>query len=278
MRNAITTVLFLLVLLAGCVPVTQQAALPETPNVTANTAQPVVEPAPEEQATEEVTKEGTLLVAITDKALGNITSVKLKVLSASAYNKEKSFWTTVTDADMVVDLIELNKKSIEKLYGNKSLPEGEYSMMKLKIADVKVTRNNKEEEAFLPSGELKIQLPFKIEADSETKITLDFDADESLHTTGDGKIIFAPVIHVKSGNQEIAVRMNEKGELGSKGLDAKKEFLIQNNKIVEMQDTPLQGKQPLLPKPTTLEEKFAALHESVIEIGEGEKKTVVVQE
>lgn len=198
-------------------------------------------------------KEGVLLISITGKALslGNITSVKVKVLSASAYHKEKTFWTTVNDADVVIDLLELKKKSIEQVYGNKSLPEGNYSMLKLKIGDVKVTRNDKEEDAFLPSGELKIQMPIHIDADQQTKVTLDFVVDESLHKTGDGKIIFAPVLHVKSGKQKLFISMNEK----------KSEL----------------EKQPLLPKPTTIDEKMAALDESVIEIGEGEKKTVVVQ-
>ncbi|MBI4016283.1 MAG: DUF4382 domain-containing protein [Candidatus Aenigmarchaeota archaeon] len=225
----------------------------------------------EKPAEKELPKEGLLTISITDisitdkaLSLGNITSVKLKVLSASAYHKEKAFWTTISDADTVFDLFELKKKSIEQVYGNKSLPEGDYSMLKLKIADVKVTRNNKEEDAFLPSGELKIQMPFKIEAELQTKITIDFIADDSLHMTSDGKIIFAPVLHARSGRQEISVGMNEKGELGAERMDRKKDFTIQNNKIVL--------------KPTTMDEKFAALHESVVELGEGEKKTVVVQD
>ena len=267
---------FLLFLLAACLP----AAVPELveQNASAEIADTTADNT-EIEAVQTQTKEGTLVIAITDKALslGNITSVKIKVLSASAYNKEKAFWTTISDADMVVDLLELKKNSLEKVYGNKSLQEGEYSMLKLKISDVKVMRNNKEEDAFLPSGELKIQSSFRIDAEQQTKITLDFIADESLHLTGDGKIIFAPVIHVKTGKQEISIGMNEKGELGTGRIDAKKEFLIQNNKIVEKQAAQ-QNKQPLLPKPTTIDEKFAALHESVVEIGEGEKKTVVVED
>ena len=266
--------MFCFVLLFGCLPVAPPVQIES--NISTVESGSTDKP----EVIQEPAKEGTLLIAITDKApnLGNITSVKLKVLSAAAYHKEKAFWTTVSDADVMVDLLELKKKSIEQLYGNKSLSEGDYSMLKLKIADVKVTRNNKEEDAFLPSGELKIQMSFKIEAEKQTKITIDFVADQSLHITGDGKIIFAPVLHVRSGKQDVSVGMNEKGEISAGRMDSKKDFIIENNKLVEKMQANQIEKQHLLPKPTTIEEKFAALHESVVEIGEGEKKTVVIQD
>ncbi|MBI4148436.1 DUF4382 domain-containing protein [Candidatus Woesearchaeota archaeon] len=245
----------------------------------------------------EPVKEGVLFVTIADKALDmkNVSSVKIKILSASVYHKDKEYWTTVSDEDVVIDLLQLKADDVEKIYGNKSLPEGEFSQVKLKVADVKVTVNGKEQDAFLPSGELKMQVPVVVEADRQSLVTIDFVADESLHVTGDGKIIFAPVIHARSkkdivfSEQPKGVRvsketpvkaamlsMNDKGELGAEKLDVKKDWTIEGNKVVERK--PAEKTRIELPHPTTSAEKSAAMKEAVVEIAEGEKKVVVIQD
>jgi len=46
----------------------------------------------------------------------------------------------------------------------------------------------------LPSGELKIVGTFDIEPETRTILTIDFDAEDSLVFTGEGKVIFKPVV------------------------------------------------------------------------------------
>lgn len=55
--------------------------------------------------------------------------------------------------------------------------------------------------ATLPSDKLKIIGNFDVEQDGTTTITLDFDADKSLVITGEGKILFKPVVKLLVGER-----------------------------------------------------------------------------
>ena len=55
----------------------------------------------------------------------------------------------------------------------------------------------------LPSDKLRIPLNTILEANKTRAIVLDFDADESLHRTGNNKIIMLPVIHLQEKEADI---------------------------------------------------------------------------
>jgi plastocyanin len=59
-----------------------------------------------------------------------------------------------------------------------------------------VTLNGEEKTAKLPSGKIDINIAFTIAANKTHLVSFDFNLNDSLHITGDGQIIMAPVIKV----------------------------------------------------------------------------------
>ena len=78
-----------------------------------------------------------------------------------------------------------------------NLSSGRYGQVKLEISGVVVTDSYGDHEAKLPSGDLKIVDGFEVLENSTTAVTFDFRADQSLHVTGNGLYILAPVVYVQ---------------------------------------------------------------------------------
>jgi plastocyanin len=114
------------------------------------------------------------------------------------------------------------------------MPEGRYTQLRLNVTSLRVFKDSRIHEAKLPSGELKFVRGFDVRAGETTAITLDFDAEKSLHETGAGQYIFLPVIRldithdadvvpaeggrarIKGTAESSEHAMNEKGEVGPK--------------------------------------------------------------
>src|SRR3989344_5492011 len=81
------------------------------------------------------------------------------------------------------------------------------------VSSVFITvKNRVSEEAKLPSGELKIIASIVVSADKTSTMVFDFIADKSLHMTGSGKIIFAPVVKIQKTNN-VSVELTSKNEI-----------------------------------------------------------------
>ncbi len=87
---------------------------------------------------------------------------------------------------------------------------GNFTQIRLVVESVKVTfvgADNKEytEDATVPSGKIKFVHPFNITTTDIKQLLFDFDAAQSINVTGNGKVLFKPVIKLtvneKSGDK-----------------------------------------------------------------------------
>jgi hypothetical protein len=142
---------------------------------------------------------GRVVFAITDAAadMGAVSSVEMTIDSVQARNKAGA-WVSVSSAQQTYDLLELKANGETALLADATLPEGEYEEIRLQVSDVVVTDAQGEHDAKLPSGELKLKGEFTASGDATAAATLDFVADESLHVTGNGKYVMAPVVRVET--------------------------------------------------------------------------------
>ena len=148
------------------------------------------------------TVQGKLVLGITDAAaqMGSISSVVVTVSSVDIHNETEG-WINVSDQTKDYDLLVLKQSGMVSLLANTNVTAGTYDQVRLNISKVLVVENGTQKEAKLPSGELKIFGNIIVEADKTSTAVFDFIADESLHVTGDGKIIFMPVIKLQKHTQ-----------------------------------------------------------------------------
>ena len=102
-------------------------------------------------------------------------------------------WETVIQGSRSFELLEL-RGGIEKVLGSKQLKAGHYTQIRLDIEEVIVTVDGENRIATLPSGKLKLVSSLTIEEGMKTALILDFDAEQSVVITGQGKVIFKPVV------------------------------------------------------------------------------------
>ena len=143
---------------------------------------------------------GKVYVAITDAAasLDNISEIRMTVSKVEMHSEAEG-WVTVSSDSRTFNLLELKSSGEFMLAGEADVAAGTYNQTRLMVDKIEVEKKDgTKSEAKLPSGELKIVGNVVVNADSDSSVTLDFLADQSLHATGRGEFIFAPVIKVES--------------------------------------------------------------------------------
>lgn len=138
--------------------------------------------------------QGRAVFAITDVAadMGSVTSVNVTIDSVQAHNAAQG-WVNVSSAPQTYDLLKLKAEGSKALLADVNMAPGAYQQVRLVISNVTVT-DTSVHEAKLPSGELKIVGGFNVSENSTSAIVFDFIASDSLHVTGKGEYIFAPVV------------------------------------------------------------------------------------
>ena len=128
---------------------------------------------------------------------------------------EAKGWTTVKlSGEQTVDLLELKAQGVQSLLADVELDVDNYTELRLDISTVVITDANGTHEAKLPSGVLRIKGDMEVTADSTSTATFDFIADESLHITGNGEYILAPVVQLETKeNVEVEVSADSKVEI-----------------------------------------------------------------
>lgn len=164
----------------------------------AASAEPSAEPeaSPSAEATPEASPsaEETLSTLKADKGQGNPTSAATADPVASL-EEEKSWIKLAVTLPMPVDLLTLKDRLAD--LGLAELPAGKYTQIRLKVTSAQVVlQDGSTHGVKIPSGTLKLVHPFTIEAGSQTLMTLDFDAEKSVHKTGNGQYQMKPVIKV----------------------------------------------------------------------------------
>lgn len=116
---------------------------------------------------------------------------------------------TLTDQTRTIDLLQLQDGVDSTLAEGVTVPEGEYTQLRLVLKDSTganyvITNSAEKQNLQVPSGAqsgIKIVLPGEVEVENdgdEFAVTLDFDAEDSFVETGNGQYNFKPTVRVKS--------------------------------------------------------------------------------
>jgi hypothetical protein len=144
-------------------------------------------------------RSGSLEVWVTDDRPAEISSVEVTVSEVQVHmagddSADDDGWMTVISENRTFDLVALRDTDMRALLGEGQLDVGHYTQIRLSVDGVTVDGIGAE----IPSGEIKVvgQFDIEIKADCTTAMTLDFDLDDpnSLVFTGEGKILFQPVV------------------------------------------------------------------------------------
>lgn len=152
--------------------------------------------------------QGRAVFSITDAAanLENISAVRLSVNNLQV-QASGGAWTTINLANKEFDLLALKESNSAALLADANLEAGTYNQLRLNISKVIVVQNGVESEAKLPSQELKIVGRLTVEAGKTSTAALDFLVDKSLHITGKGEFILAPVVKLETAhNAEVEIQ------------------------------------------------------------------------
>lgn len=148
---------------------------------------------------EQTNREGRAVFILTDAAadMGAVTRVTVTIDSVSVLT-EGGAWTKVNTKQQTYDLLALKASGTQVLLADYNLTPGVYRQMRLEVSRVIVTDASGDHTAKMPSGELKLVGKLVVNENSTSTARFDFIADESLHVTGNGTYIFAPVIQLET--------------------------------------------------------------------------------
>ena len=166
-------------------------------NTTASSTATAMPPQP--SPTAETKAHAVILIKddVTGADLLGVTSVMLTVDKVEAHSTSTG-WVTLSTAVKQYDLLQLKATGAAQLLADANLTPGTYDQIRLDISQVMVTATGKTQAAKLPSNSLKIVGNLTLDAGQTSVATLDFILDKSLHLTGDGKYILAPVVHLQT--------------------------------------------------------------------------------
>lgn len=147
---------------------------------------------------------GTLVLQITDAPSDlNIEKADVTVSSVQVHMAGVDFdenstteagWVTIVEEAKTFDLIAI--KDIKEFLGTEDLKPGKYTQIRLSIDSALVTIDGNEYNLDVPSEKLKLTSPFDIVEGETVTLTLDFDAQESIHAAGKDSYTLRPTIKV----------------------------------------------------------------------------------
>ncbi len=141
---------------------------------------------------------GRAVFAITDAAanMNSISIVDITVNKIEAHSQTNG-WVTVSSTPQTYDLLQLKKRGSEVLLADSQLNSGTYDRVRLSVSNVAVIdTSGNSHSAKLPSDQIEITGGFDVVPNTNESISFDFITDQSLHVTGDGQYIFAPIIQL----------------------------------------------------------------------------------
>ncbi len=141
------------------------------------------------------TGKGEVVATISDAALNldTLSEVNLTVSSLEVHNVMG--WTAVAGTPHTYNLLDLNAKNETKVFADFTIATGTYDMVRLSVDSVIIkSKTGTTTVAKLPSGVLKINTKLVVNDSATSTINFEFLADHSLHMTGNGGYIFAPVV------------------------------------------------------------------------------------
>lgn len=159
---------------------------------------------------------GSAVFAVRDAAanMGAVTAVQVAIDGVRVH-QQGGAWTTVSTQSKTFSLLDLRNKGIAELLAQANLQAGSYDQMELTVSSVLVTDDKGQHEAKLPSGKLQLKGTLEVRANATSTAAFDFQADRSLHMTGEGQYILAPVIRVETrADADVQVDANRQVKVG----------------------------------------------------------------
>ncbi len=166
---------------------------------------------------------GRVVFSVTDAAvdMAAISQINMKINEIDVHSAA-SGWMTVSTTPETYSLLMLNAKNESDLLADATLAAGSYDQVRLTVDSVAVIgKNGTSKPAKLPSGELKINTNLIVNADKTTSANFDFMASKSLHTTGSGDYIFAPVVKTTTkSNADVSISAGNAVTVTNGNLDS----------------------------------------------------------
>jgi hypothetical protein len=127
--------------------------------------------------------------------------VKLVPNPADTLDPEpKGEWHDIPVDPFVVNLLDLS--DADTLLGEADLPEGFYTEIRLLLgSDNEIVVDGEVHDLMVPSGSAsgyKIKFNQTLNSGQEMDVTIEFDAEKSIHVTGNGRYMLQPVLHAFS--------------------------------------------------------------------------------
>ncbi len=116
------------------------------------------------------------------------------------YTENGGSWITVVEEAQTFDLIEI--EDVTEFLGSAELDAGKYTQVRLNVDSAFATINGTDHDLKIPSGNVKLVNEFDIEENETTTLTLDFDAQESVHASGKDYIM-RPTIRILEDSDDI---------------------------------------------------------------------------
>lgn len=145
---------------------------------------------------------GRLVLQITDQPDLGIEKAEVTISNVQVHiatEGNETGWMTVVEEAKTFDLVAI--KDVEAYLGESVLEAGKYTQIRLDVESAKVTINGTDYNLTIPSRTVKLIKNFDIEENKTTTLTLDFDAEESVHEAGTGNYVMRPTIKVLSSDE-----------------------------------------------------------------------------
>jgi hypothetical protein len=138
---------------------------------------------------------GTLEILATDPPEPYYTSIEVIIEGIKVHKVvagESGEWIDVPLDVTTFDLVSL--VGVTETLGTVETEAGKFTQIRIAVESITVNG----EPATVPSGVIRIIRPFKVGEGLITTLELDFDGQNSVVTTGRGRYIFKPVIHLRT--------------------------------------------------------------------------------
>ena len=161
---------------------------------------------------------GSLTVMLRDSPYSDAQSLLVTFSEVSVHRSDQAndAWTRLAFADgataRTCDLKKL--QTAQDVLGAGPLAAGHYTQIRLVVSSGSLFFDNaatgnacaaaipapsgRSAVLEIPSGEVKLNREFDVDATSTTTILLDFNGDQSVHATGNGRFLMTPVIGIVS--------------------------------------------------------------------------------
>lgn len=175
-----------------------------------------------QQNNQAVDSRGRVVFSVTDAAanMSTISEINMTVSRVDMHSSA-SGWTTVSSTPRTYNLLELKASGESKILADVNAKAETYDQVRLMVDSITVkTKAGTTKQAKLPSGELKINSKVVVNRDETSSVNFDFLADKSLHMTGNGQYIFAPVVKTEAkSDTQVAINADSTVDISGGRVD-----------------------------------------------------------